>query len=210
MESADKPTASRTPDGNDLVRLCRELNRNGVRYVVVGGFAIIQQGMVRTTEDVDLLLDPSPENQTRVKRALLYLPDKAVRELENEDLSKYVVARVADEILVDLMFAACGVTYADAESAQEIEVHDVQGVAVPFASAKLLWRMKQTVREKDAADRAWLRARLGLGEAAGGSATVTIPRWLWYAVTWVAILLALAWVIWFAVGSRWMEHPPPP
>lgn len=88
MEPNDQPSASRTPDGNDLVRLCRELNAHGVRYVVVGGFAMIQQGLVRTTEDVDLLLEPSPENQARVKQALLYLPDRAVRELGDEDLTR--------------------------------------------------------------------------------------------------------------------------
>lgn len=97
MEPPSQPSASRSPDESDLVRLCRELNAHEVLYLVVGGFAIIQQGLARTTEDIDLLLDPSLENQTRVKRALLYLPDQAVRELREEDLTQYVVARVADE-----------------------------------------------------------------------------------------------------------------
>jgi hypothetical protein len=209
VEPPNQPSASRTPDGNDLVRLCRELNTHGVRYVVVGGFAMIQQGLVRTTEDVDLLLDPSRENQARVRESLLYLPDQAVRELGEEDLTQYVVARVADEILVDLMFAACGVTYAEAETAGGIEVHEVQGVSIPFASARLLWRMKQTVREKDAADRVWLRARLGLGDASTGP-TVTVPRWLWLTVTGVAILLALAWVLWFVLGQRGVDQDSTP
>ncbi len=180
MEPTSQPSASRTPDGNDLVRLCRELNAHQVRYVVVGGFAIIQQGLVRTTEDVDLLLDPSLENQARVKQALLFLPDQAVRELGDEDLTRYVVARVADEILIDLMFAACGVTYAEALAQGQIETHDVGGIPVPFASAKLLLRMKQTVRDKDVADRAWLRARLGLTEPPPDTGSVTVPRWLWW------------------------------
>jgi hypothetical protein len=106
---------------------------------------------------VDLLLDPSLDNQARVKKALLSLPDQAVRELGDEDLTRYVVARVADEILVDLMFSACGVTFAEAERERGIEVRDVDGVSIPFASAPLLWRMKQTVREKDIPDRLFLR-----------------------------------------------------
>jgi len=38
----DKPEGelTRIPDENDLVTLARELNRLGVAYVVVGGFAI--------------------------------------------------------------------------------------------------------------------------------------------------------------------------
>lgn len=207
MEPENQPAAaSRTPDEGDLVRLARELNAHGVRYVVVGGFAIIQQGLVRTTEDVDLLLDPSVENQARVKRALLYLPDQAVRELGDDDLTQYVVARVADEILVDLMFAACGVTFA--EAADEIEVHELQGVPVPFASAKLLWRMKQTVRDKDETDRAWLRAKLGLDEPKPDQDTVTVPRWLWFSVLSAALVMGLAWVLWFTLGQRWTNEGP--
>lgn len=200
MEPPNQPSASRSPDESDLVRLCRELNVHGVRYLVVGGFAIIQQGLARTTEDIDLLLDPSLDNQSRAKKALLYLPDQAVRELGDEDLTQYVVARVADEILVDLMFSACGVSYADA--AGEVEIREVHGVAIPFASARLLWRMKQTVRDKDAADRAWLRARLGMAEGAASSDTVTVPRWLWFSVLGIAVGLALAWAVWWLLRGR--------
>lgn len=166
---------------------------------MVGGFAIIQQGLARTTEDIDLLLEPSLENQARVKRALLYLPDQAIRELGDEDLTQYVVARVADEILVDLMFSACGVCYEEAR--HEVEVREVQGVSIPFASARLLWRMKQTVRDKDEGDRAWLRARLGMGEIPSPD-TVTIPRWLWFSVVGAAIGLSLAWALWWLLQGR--------
>lgn len=200
MEPPSQPSASRSPDESDLVRLCRELNAHEVLYLVVGGFAIIQQGLARTTEDIDLLLDPSLENQTRVKRALLYLPDQAVRELGEEDLTQYVVARVADEILVDLMFSACGVGYAEAKC--EIEVREIRGVVIPFASARLLWRMKQTVRDKDEVDRAWLRAYLGMAEAPSSTDSVTVPRWLWFSVLGVAVGLALGWAIWWVLRDR--------
>lgn len=200
MEPPSQPSASRSPDESDLVRLCRELNAHEVLYLVVGGFAIIQQGLARTTEDIDLLLDPSLENQTRVKRALLYLPDQAVRELGEEDLTQYVVARVADEILVDLMFSACGVGYAEAKD--EIEVREIRGVVIPFASARLLWRMKQTVRDKDEVDRAWLRAYLGMAESPSSTDSVTVPRWLWFSVLGVAVGLALGWAIWWVLRDR--------
>jgi hypothetical protein len=51
------------------------------------------------------------------------------------------------------------------EAAKEIVMRDVQGVPIPFASPRLLWRMKvHTHREKDAADLVFLRqyfAQLG-------------------------------------------------
>jgi hypothetical protein len=86
------------------------------------------------------------------------LPDKAVREVKENDLDEYTVVRVADEIVVDLMLAACGVTYDDA--ANEIEMREVQGVAIPFASAKLRLRTKQTYRERDIPDRIFLEEKL--------------------------------------------------
>ena len=89
---------SRPPDQNDLVRVCRELNRLGVRYMVVGGFAIMAAGYPRTTGDLDLFVDGSLENEALLFEALKILPDQAVRELHVGELSRYPVIRVADEI----------------------------------------------------------------------------------------------------------------
>src|SRR6266480_4555058 len=148
----------RTPEEDDLVKLCAALNDQGALYVVVGGMAMNQQGLLRATEDIDLLLERSRDNQERVLKALEVLPDRAVLEVNEDDLDDYTVVRVADEIVVDLMLSACGVTYAEATS--EIEAKEIEGVTIPFASAKLLLRMKQTYREKDIPDRLFLEEKL--------------------------------------------------
>jgi hypothetical protein len=148
----------RTPQQNDLSRLCAELNRLGARYVVVGGWAIIHAGYPRLTVDIDLLVDTAPDNEARVFEALRSLPDKAVNELDAGDIEKFTVVRVADEVLVDLMKSGCGVDYADA--IQDAIFREVEGVRIPFASPKTLWRMKQTRREKDIPDRLFLRMLL--------------------------------------------------
>lgn len=141
----------RPPENSDLVYLCRHLNEAGAAYVVIGGFAIIHAGYGRFTEDVDLLVDASVENEARVYRALESLPDQAVKALGPGEIAKYVVVRIADEIVVDLMSSACGVTYADA--VKEVVNRTIEGVTIPFASPRLLWRMKaRTHRAKDSAD----------------------------------------------------------
>jgi len=119
--------------------------------------AIIQAGFGRATNDIDLLIDVSQENQGRVRRALMALSDQAVRDMAADDLDKYVVVRVADEIVVDLMRSACGVGYE--EASHMIDEVEIDGVPIPFANARLLWRTKDTVRDKDKVDRAFL-ARL--------------------------------------------------
>lgn len=156
------PLESRTPLVSDLVIVCRSLNEQGAKYLVVGGFAVIQHGFFRTTGDIDILLDPSPENQAKAKKALEILPDKAVRELANDDLRDYVVVRVCDEVVVDLMMMACGVSYEEAEP--EIQFFTIDGVPIPFASPKLLLRTKQTHREKDAEDCFFLERKIARKE----------------------------------------------
>ncbi|MGH8017619.1 MAG: hypothetical protein ACREIA_04910 [Opitutaceae bacterium] len=159
METPGDPRPPRIPGFADLVALCRELNARGARYIVIGGLAMAHQGFVRATEDVDLLIERSRDNQRKVRDALECLPDKAVRELADDDLDNFVVVRVADEIIVDLMLSACAVSYADAEPG--IESAEIDEVRIPFASKKLLWRLKQSWREKDRLDRQWLEKELG-------------------------------------------------
>ena len=121
--------------------------------------AVVQAGFVRATEDIDLLVDTSLDGIARVRRALMDLPDQAVGDMTDDDLDHYVVVRVADEIVVDLMKAACGVTWADAKD--EVNVVTIRGVPIPFANPALPWRTKQTLRDKDRIDRQFLSTLLG-------------------------------------------------
>jgi len=146
----------RQPTLEDLRDLCRELNARGARYVVVGGFAIRAAGYIRETMDIDLIVARDRENEAKVFSALSTLPDNAVRELQPGELLQYSVIRVADEVLVDLMGSAGGIDFAQA--AKEAEIREVDGVAIPFATPALLWRMKAvTHREKDQPDLLFLR-----------------------------------------------------
>jgi hypothetical protein len=152
----DAALESREPTVEDLRDLCRALNERGARYVVIGGFAIRAAGYNRRTMDVDLLVADDWDNQARVFDALATLPDQAARDLQPGELQQYTVVRVADEIVVDLMTRAGGIDYA--EAAGDVAVREVDGVPIPFASPRLLWRMKVvTGRAKDAGDLVFLR-----------------------------------------------------
>ena len=150
------PEGNRAPTDGDLATICARLNERGARYVVVGGHAIIHAGYLRFTGDIDLLVEASLENEAKVYDALTHLEDRAVLELDPGDLAKYIVLRVSDEVLVDLMAATSGIAYA--EAAEESVIREVNGVPIPFASPKLLWRMKaRTHRAKDESDLVFLR-----------------------------------------------------
>lgn len=61
--------------------------------------------------------------------------------------------------MVDLIGSACGISFKSAEN--QIELHEIDGVKIPFASAELMLKTKQTLREKDKIDRLYLRRILG-------------------------------------------------
>jgi predicted nucleotidyltransferase len=159
MDDAPDRGESRAPRLEDLLDLCKALNREGVRYVLIGGFAVILHGFVRSTKDVDLLIDASESNVQAVKRAMATLPDNAAALLADDEILKYQVVRVADEIVVDLLGAACGIAYAEALAAG-FDRFNIQGVEIPVANKELLIRMKATIRESDAVDVRFLRLRI--------------------------------------------------
>ncbi len=147
---------TRPPTINDLIRICRELNKEEAKYVLIGGFAVNYYGLPRGTEDIDLLVEPSEENISRIKKALSFLPDNAVREVNLDDVEKYEVVRVADEIIIDLLKKACDITYNKAK----IEYFEFKGVTIPLADIHTLIKTKQGIRPRDKEDLAFLLSLL--------------------------------------------------
>lgn len=146
-----------------LLRLFARFGDERVEYVLVGGQAVRLNGYVRATEDVDVLVRASRENGERIKRAMSFLPSAAdidagwfepqSGEVEN--------IRVADEILVDLLFAANGETYETMQPhVREIEI---EHVTVRVLDIDGLLKTKTDYREKDIVDRRVLeRIKRGL------------------------------------------------
>ena len=138
-----------------LLLVCFLLNNHDVRYLVVGGHACILHGLVRTTEDVDILIQDDEENFRRVIAGLSEMSDGAARELTVDDLRDNVVVKVADEVEVDISKSAWTVSYADAIA--DAESIKIDGIRIPFVSLKQLIRSKETYREEDRGDLIRLR-----------------------------------------------------
>ncbi|MHB1199200.1 MAG: hypothetical protein ACYCZ6_06510, partial [Polaromonas sp.] len=113
-----------------LLDLLRRFQAEGVAYVLVGGHAVRLNGFNRNTEDIDILLPSSLENGRKVIKALSFLPSSKDLDVqwfappkgEPENI------RVADELLIDLLFAANGQSY---ESLQDhVRTLTVDGVQI--------------------------------------------------------------------------------
>ncbi len=53
-----------------FLKILGSLERRGVEYVLVGGFAVILHGLARLTSDIDLFVKPDEENMERERKAL--------------------------------------------------------------------------------------------------------------------------------------------
>jgi hypothetical protein len=141
-------------DRDLLLELLSRFDGEGVDYVLVGGQAVRLNGFLRATEDVDVLVRASRENGERIIRALGFLesskdldPDwfAPVPEGNPENI------RVADELLVDLLFSANGQTYETVQPwVREIEI---EGTSVKVLNIDGLLKTKTDYREKDLLDK---------------------------------------------------------
>lgn len=140
--------------GDPLLRLLGRFRDEGVEYVLVGGQAVRLNGYLRATEDVDVLVKPTRANGEKIIRALSFLV--ASKELDaawfvpSEDGNVENI-RVADDLLVDLLFSANGETY---ESVQpHVRELVIEGTPVKVLNIDGLIKTKTDYREKDLLDK---------------------------------------------------------
>lgn len=60
-------------DPLDAGGLLAALNRTGVGFVIIGGFAVSAHGYPRSTKDLDIVPDPNPDNLSRLADLLAEL-----------------------------------------------------------------------------------------------------------------------------------------
>jgi len=51
-----------------LSDICSRFGSSGVKYVVIGGWAVILHGFSRTTEDIDIIVEKTEDNFERLKK----------------------------------------------------------------------------------------------------------------------------------------------
>jgi hypothetical protein len=66
-----------TPVNSDFKDIVRVLSSARVRYLVVGGFAVIEHTEPRYTKDLDLWVEPTAANAKKVFQALRPSPGEA-------------------------------------------------------------------------------------------------------------------------------------
>ena len=136
-------------------KILNDLNRAGVRYVLIGGIALIRHGVVRATRDVDVILAPEPENLENLRTLIANwratrpdgspLPEDAVTSGRTIHLSTpHGELDVLVELLPPLSFT---------ELAGRAESRRVDGVEAMICSLADLVALKRIAgRERDLVD----------------------------------------------------------
>lgn len=135
----------------DLKKVLAALHKEGADYLLIGAYALLAHGYPRATVDIDLIVPARRDAAEPIRRALLVLADRSARELAPEWFEEGEGIRLADEIVVDLVFRTCGETF---ESLRPFEITiDLDGVPLRTVNLEGLLRTKQSSRERDISDR---------------------------------------------------------
>ncbi len=130
------------------------LNKNGVRYIMVGGFATTLHGYQRFTEDVDLYLDDTLENRQKLRKAFKELGLGDFEPIERiEFIPGWVDFQLSNGVKMDIMTSLKGVELSFDECFRMAPVAEIEQVNVPFLHINQLIDNKKAVnRPKDQVD----------------------------------------------------------
>jgi len=136
-----------TPDFKDLLN---SLNEHEVRYLVVGGYAVISYGYVRATKDIDIWIAIGPDNAERFQNAMQQFIGQ--RPPLERVLSKTLLLRMGvAPNMIEVMTDISGVEFESCYARRQVV--EVDGLRIPIMHLQdLLTNKAASGRPKDLAD----------------------------------------------------------
>jgi hypothetical protein len=138
----------------DYSDLLLELLNAGAEFVVIGGWAVAVHGHGRATDDLDVLVRPTPENALRVYEALRRFGAPVEAHGVTADLfatERYGYRIGIKPVLIEVLTTVSGIDFDDA--IRERVLAQVEGRSVPFIGRRALLANKRAAgRAKDLAD----------------------------------------------------------
>lgn len=136
----------------DFQELLSIFKEEGVRYLVVGGYAVMRYTEPRYTKDIDIWVDPAEDNATLVFRALARfgapLSDVTVKDFMDPG-TVYQVG--VDPVRIDILKALPGLTFHQAW-ARRVESRLGDEIAFVISRDDLITTKLATGRRQDRAD----------------------------------------------------------
>lgn len=142
----------------NFIAIIDALNKYNVDYVLVGGVAVILQGLERLTRDIDIFINSDSDNIDNLKRALHSIfDDQSIDEISSDELEKYAVIRYGtpNGFYIDIM-----TKIGEAFSFQDLdyEIIAYKGIKIKIGTPEILYKMKKdTLRHQDKIDALFLK-----------------------------------------------------
>ncbi len=136
----------------DYIDMLKCLNKAGVDYILVGGWAVNMYGYIRATVDLDIWILADAANAKKVYAAVAEF-GAPVSEMKPEDFAEYgMIFQIGvAPCRVDIISKISGVSYADAVTRAVPKTID--GIPVRLISLEdLIANKKASGRAKDLAD----------------------------------------------------------
>jgi hypothetical protein len=136
----------------DFKEFIESLNKNNVRYLVIGGYAVAFHGHPRHTKDIDIWVGMSPENAANIVKALGEFGFASL-ELKEEDFTapNQIIQLGYPPRRIDILTSPPGVDFEECYS-HRVET-EMDGVLVNFIDVENLKRNKKAAgRHQDLAD----------------------------------------------------------
>lgn len=135
----------------NLRGLLRGLHSHGVRYLVSGATAMVFYGYVRNTEDLDLIVDPDPENLDRLadwltstKATLRLNPMSSFGDRERTGLHRGAKVSVLTSLgQVDVDQRLPGLPEFS-ELMERAELYETDGMQIPVLDRETLIKLKRS------------------------------------------------------------------
>ena len=136
----------------DFREFIQSLNDNGVRYLVIGGYAVALHGHPRYTKDLDVWIALSPENAAKIVKALEQFGFGSLQLKANDFLAPGQIVQLGQPPnRIDIITSATGVDF-DTCYASRVQVV-VDDVTVNFIDLENLKKNKKAAgRLQDLAD----------------------------------------------------------
>ncbi|HEY3242127.1 MAG TPA: nucleotidyl transferase AbiEii/AbiGii toxin family protein [Phycisphaerae bacterium] len=137
---------------SDLRQFIELLNSVGVKYVIVGGYAVAFHGHPRYTGDIDFLVQVSDENARRIEEVLRQFGFGSLGLTAGDFLKPDVIVQLGyPPYRIDILTSAAGIDFDEAWNHRVSAPLD--GTPTHFISRDLLLANKAAVgRTKDIAD----------------------------------------------------------
>ena len=135
----------------DFKEFIELLNKNNVRYIVIGGYAVVYHGYVRSTNDIDIWIDIHEDNIKNLIKVLDEFGFSSLNIKKGDFLPNQIIQLGHPPNRIDLITTPAGIEFETCyESKEQVSIDDTAVNIIDLEN--LIKAKKASNRTRDLAD----------------------------------------------------------